>query len=454
MSQQTEPRTDSRSHAGTSGATSGARTRYADGAAATVLVVGGIRVWRRARAALVAAGRAVAETVTPAGWLVLAAAVLGLALGLVFGWVELVVAGSAAVVLLLLSVPFLFGGRSYDVALRLDHERVVAGGDATGRIVVTNTGRGVALPGAVEVPIGDGLVEVQVPLLRRGARFAEEVVIPARRRGIVTIGPVRAVRGDPVGILRREASWTDTHTLYIHPVTTALPSVSTGFIRDLEGNPSSLVVDADISFHALREYAPGDAQRQIHWKSTAKTGTLMVRQYEESRRSRMVVALATEEEEFGDDDEFELAVSVAASIGARGIRDGRDVHVVVGGEVPEFARRRVHSIRELPTVSGRTLLDALSGVERDAGITALPDVARLAGEAHPDVSIAFLVCGPAATPRMLQTTALAFPLGVGVVAVVCDPRARPGLRTLGDVAVVTVGLVDDLRQILSRGAAS
>jgi uncharacterized protein (DUF58 family) len=450
----TEPRTDSRSRAATSGATSGARTRYADGATTTVLVVGGIRAWRRVRAGVASGWARLAATVTPLGWLVIGAAVAGLGLGLVFGWVELVVAGTAAVVLLALSVPFLLGGRAYDVVLRLDHERVVAGNDVSGRIVVRNAGRGVALPGAVDLPIGDGLVELPVPLLRRGASHAADVAIPARRRGIVTIGPVRAVRGDPVGILRREASWDDTHTLYVHPVTTALPSTSTGFIRDLEGNPSSLVVDADISFHALREYAPGDAQRQIHWKSTAKTGRLMVRQYEESRRSRMVVALAVGEDELPDDDGFELAVSAAASIGARGIRDGRDVHVVVGGDVPEFARRAVRSIRELPTVSARTLLDALTGVERDTDVTALPDVARLAAEAHPDASIAFLVCGPALTPRMLQSTALAFPLGVGVVAVVCDPSARPGVRTLGDITVVTIGLVDDLRQLLARGTKS
>jgi len=303
------------------------------------------------------------------------------------------------------------------------------------------------------VPVGEGIVEIHVPLLRAGSVFDEQVVVPTFRRGIITIGPARTVRGDPLGILRRENTWHDVHTLYVHPVTTAIPSTSTGFVRDLEGNPSARVVDADISFHAIREYAPGDAQRQIHWKSTAKTGTLMVRQYEESRRSRMLVVLATASGEYGTADEFELAVSAVGSLGVRGIRDGRDVDVVVGGEVPEFARRMTRTVRELPTVTARTLLDALSGVESSPSVNTLGDVAALAVESHDDVSVGFLVFGSPVPAKAIQAAALAFPAGIGVAAIICNPEAEPGYRRLGDVAVITIGLLDDLRHILRRGAS-
>ena len=131
-----------------------------------------------------------------------------------------------------------------------------------------------------------------MPLLRPGHTVAQPLEIPALRRGIVTVGPATTVRSDPIGLLRREHAFEDVHELYVHPRTTALPSTSAGLIRDLEGNPTRRLVDADMSFHAIREYAPGDSRRQIHWKSTAKTGQLMVRQYEESRRSRMAVVLA------------------------------------------------------------------------------------------------------------------------------------------------------------------
>ncbi len=447
--------TDSRiSRTSAATGTSTSRTRYATSRTTTVVVVGGIRFWRRARNTVGACWTWLADTVGAAGWLLAGAATVGLVAGIAFGWIELAAAGIIALALLALSVPFLFGARAYQVDLTLGHDRVVAGSEVSGALRVRNAGRGIALPGTVDVPVGDGLVEIHVPLMRAGAVFDEQVIVPAARRGVIEVGPACTVRGDPLGILRRENTWKDVHTLYVHPVTTAIPSTSTGFIRDLEGNPSSLIVDADISFHALREYAPGDSQRQIHWKSTAKTGTLMVRQYEESRRSRMLIALATGQSEFSSDDEFELAVSAVGSLGVRGIRDGRDVSVVVGGEIPEFARKVTRSVRELATVTTRTLLDELAGVDRMSSVNPLAEVASMALESHRDVSVGFLVCGATATARDIQSAALAFPIDVGVAAVVCNPEAEPGYRRLGEVTVVTIGLLDDLRHILGRGSAA
>lgn len=442
----------SRTATSTGTAASTSRTRYGTSRTATRIAVGGMRFWRRMRSLIARATVRVRETVGVAGWLLCGAAVAGAGFGLTFGWIEFVVAGVIATALLLLCIPFLFGTRSYTVALSLARDRVVAGEEAVGALTVRNTARGIALPATVDVPIGEGIAEILVPLLGPGAHITQDVRVPAPRRGIVTIGPARTVRGDPLGILRRENVWKDAHTLYVHPVTTSIPSTSTGFVRDLEGNASTRIVDADISFHAIREYAPGDAQRQIHWKSTAKTGTLMVRQYEESRRARMLIALATADTEFASDEEFELAVSVAGSLGLRGIRDGRDVSVVVGQEIPEFARRSTTSVRELTAVSTRTLLDDLAGIGRRASVNQLGDVARLAVETHGDVSVGFLVCGSTMTASAIQSAALGFPSDIGVAAVICDPDAEPRSRRLGRIGVVTIGLIDDLRQILARGA--
>ncbi|WP_238702598.1 DUF58 domain-containing protein [Microbacterium caowuchunii] len=438
----------------TSGTSTRTRTRYDTSRQTTVIVVGGIRFWRRLSRSVGRAAASVRGTVTPAGWLLVGAALVGLGAGLPLGWIEFVLAGVVAAVLLLCAAPFLFSARAYDVSLALARDRVVAGTEVAAHLRVENVGSGVALPGRVDIPIGAGLIDVPVPVLRKGGVFDEDLSVPALRRGVLEVGPARSVRGDPLGILRREVTWEDVHTLYVHPVTTSIPSTATGFVKDLEGNPSSQVVDSDISFHAIREYSPGDSQRHIHWKSTAKTGTLMVRQYEETRRSRMVIVLASGTEEYANDEEFELAVSAAASLGVRGIRDGRDVSVVVGGEVPEFARRSVRTSRELATVTARTLLDDLAGLDKTERVSPLGDVAGLAVEGHSDVSIGFLVCGSTPTLRMLQHAALAFPADVGVAALICDPTAEPGYRTIGATSVVTIGLLDDLRHILARSAKS
>ncbi|MEK8225714.1 DUF58 domain-containing protein [Oerskovia sp. M15] len=78
-----------------------------------------------------------------------------------------------------------------------------------------------------------------------------------------------------------------------------------------------------MSFHALRDYVPGDDRRHIHWKTTARTGQLMVRQFEETRRSHLAVILSTRSEDYGHADEFELAVSSCGSLGLQAIKEDR-----------------------------------------------------------------------------------------------------------------------------------
>ncbi|WP_460722009.1 DUF58 domain-containing protein [Microbacterium aureliae] len=417
-------------------------------------VVGWTEASRVVDEALVRATEWSARTIRPAGVLVALAATAGLALGWLFGWVEALTAGTASVLLLLAAVPFLFGARAYDVDLTLAHERVVAGDGVTGRIVVRNTGRRPALPGRLDIPVGSGLVEFGVPLLRPGHHVAEPFEIPALRRGIVRVGPVTTVRGDPVGLLRREHAFADVHDLYVHPRTVPLPSMSAGLIRDLEGSPTRRLVDADMSFHALREYAPGDARRQIHWRSTAKTGRLMVRQYEESRRSRMAVVLGVAEAEYLDADEFELAVSCAASLGLRAVRDAREVAVVTGSEIPRAVRGRLRALRHLPSTSARTLLDGFSATAQLESTMGVAEVCRSVAESGAQLSVAVIVAGSPVGLPVLQQAALAFSGDTVVVAVVCDERAHPRMQSLPGMTVLTVGTPDDLSGLLLRGAAS
>lgn len=416
-------------------------------------------MWTMSRSRALGSGvRAAADwaaaTVRPAGVLVALAATAGLGLGIVFGWVEWMVAGAIAALLILMAVPFLFGARSYDVALTLTHERIVAGQSVAGEIVVRNQGRSAALPGRIDIPVGAGLVEFGVPLLRPGHTISQPLDIPDLARGIVTVGPATTVRSDPIGLLRREHAFEDVHTLYVHPRTTAVPSTSAGLIRDLEGNPTRRLVDADMSFHAIREYAPGDSRRQIHWKSTAKTGQLMVRQYEESRRSRMAVVLAIAEAEYADADEFELAVSCAASLGLRAVRDARDLDIVVGSEVPRVVRGRLRAVQHLPAVSPRVLLDGFSGLQRLESTMPVADVCRLAAEASARLSIAFVVVGSRVSLTQLRQAALGFPADTAVVAVRCDERAHPRIQSLSGLTVMTVGTIDDLSGLLLRGATT
>jgi uncharacterized protein (DUF58 family) len=413
-----------------------------------------VRTSATAGRAVAAAARMLGAVITPLGWSMLAVTLLAIVAGYVLGWTEAVVAGWAAAALLLIASLYLVGRIAYDVGLTLPTNRVVVGDRAPGEVLVRNPTRR-RLPGVrVEVPVGAGLAEFAAPSLSSGEEHSDVFVVPTSRRGIVPIGPVRTVRADPVGLLRRELVWADSLDLFVHPRIIAIPSMSTGFVRDLEGAPTRDLTQSDVAFHALREYMPGDERRNIHWKSTAKTGSYMVRQFEETRRSHLLVALSLSEADYATDEEFELAVSATGSLGVRAMLDARTVSVVASAETPDFAKRVVFSARRLSTVGRGRLLDDLAGVETAEAALRIPELAQVASEDAAGTSIVFLVCGSTVTATQLRSAAAHFPLGVDVVAIVCNEGAVPTLRRVADLSVLTIGYLEDLQRSLAKRLAT
>jgi len=411
-------------------------------------VVSIVRLLRAVRRGLRRIVRRAADVVTPLGWTMVVLVPLGFVFGYGLGWLELVAAAWAGLVLLVVAVLYLIGRTRLRVALSLPQHRTVVGEPVTGELVVGNPARFRTLGVTLEVPVGRGLAEILVPAIPARDERRQDFSVPASRRGIVTVGPVRTVRADPLGLVRREHVWTAASELIVHPTTIGIPSMSTGFVRDLEGNPTRELSTSDISFHALREYSAGDERRHIHWKSSAKTGTYMVRQFEQTKRSHLVIALSLASIDYASDEEFEMAVSVAGSLGARAIRDTRDVSVIVSESTPEFATRRVFAVRSLSTISRNRLLDELAVVEHSPAALPLVDVARVAGGRVPGVSLAFIICGSGTSPAELRAASTQFPAGVEVIAVICDPESIPGLRQVAGLSVLTIGFLDDLNRSL------
>jgi uncharacterized protein (DUF58 family) len=413
-----------------------------------------VRVLRVARTTLDKVGARLAAVVTPVGWSLIVLVPLAFLAAAVFGWVELLAVGWAGLLLLGVAAVFLIPRARLEVELALVSLRVVAGEPATGKVTVVAPRHGQSSGATVEVPVGDRLVDVVLPALGRGDSVVHTFDVPTERRGIVPVGPARSIRADPIGLVRRETQWTAVESLFVHPRTVAIPSMSSGLVRDLEGNPTRDLSTSDMSFHALREYQPGDERRAIHWKSTAKTGVHMVRQYEETRRSHLLIALSLAAADFTTDDEFEMAVSVAGSLGTRAIRDTRDVTVAVSAITPEFSAKKLFEIRAIPTLSRTRLLDGLAAIDRSPTALGLVDVARVASDRVVGVSVAFLVCGSAVTAAQLRAASSQFPAGVETVAVVCDPDAVPGVRRLAGLTVFTIGFLDDLSSFLARSVAA
>src|SRR3989442_14007882 len=137
-------------------------------------------------------------------------------------------------------------------------------------------------------------------------------------------------------------------------------------------------------FYTMREYVTGDDLRRIHWPSVAKTGVLMIRQDEATRRSSATVFLDNRVEALGGHGapSFERAVSVAASVGRAMIRAGFTLRLAAPDSAPTI-------------MTEETLLEALAGAapSRRHGTG---DVLRgLRDGALADTTLAFVSAPPA-----------------------------------------------------------
>lgn len=268
--------------------------------------------------------------ITPVGWTVLAVVLVSVPVGAATGWVEWWAVAVAGVVVLGAGLLQSMGSFSYRMDLDVDRRRVVVGGRGRIEVRVINTARRRLWPVTMEVAVADGVTTATVPMLPPGG-FADLVLpVPTDRRAVLTIGPVRAVRRDVLGTVRREVQWPLSEKVYVHPRTVRTDGALAGFVRDLDGEESMVRAADDLSFHSLREYVPGDDRRHIHWKKTARAGSLLVREFLETRRSLVVLVLPTDPADHADAAEFELAVSVTASMMLGLLRDGRTVATQAG----------------------------------------------------------------------------------------------------------------------------
>jgi uncharacterized protein (DUF58 family) len=405
---------------------------------------------RRAWARLASFAAPVTGVISATGWLVLAVAVVSFAIAWGLGWIELAFVGATLLAALLVAIPFVFGRVRYRVAVELQPRRVVAGERALGRLVVQNTGDAPSVPSQLELPVGTGLAEFVIPAIPPGGEHEELFAVPTQRRAVITAGPAASVRGDQLGLLRREVRWTDPVELFVHPVTARLKPSAAGLVRDLEGEVTKTITNNDISFHALRAYEPGDALRNVHWRTSARTGQLMVRQYEETRRSQLLLVQATRADHYASEEEFELAVSVIASLGVQVIRDATRLAVATD-------RLRLNTATPTALLDDTSRIEPVgdvgpagaSTVER-ATASSVRDLVREAARRIPAPSVVIVVAGSRTPVAEFRAVEPVFGSDTQVIAFRAELGAASRIARVGESTVVTVGALDELSRLVRR----
>lgn len=159
------------------------------------------------------------------------------------------------------------------------------------------------------------------------------------QRGRYGFGPLRVSTRFPLGLVRHSLVLDQQDVLLVHP---KLGRLSHDWAQVVHENPAGTqrmqrrgLLEAD--FYGLRDWRPGDSRRSIHWRTSARRGSLVVRQYEQ-RRSQDLALLVdlwqpprpTEQQL----ENVEKAVSFAATVIADACRQsGRNLTLSLAADI-------------------------------------------------------------------------------------------------------------------------
>lgn len=169
-----------------------------------------------------------------------------------------------------------------------------------------------------------------VPARSSATASVERVAI---RRGVFDGSLVALSTAAPFGLLRTRRTLDVPSRIVVHP---ALVDVASFPLPETPAQTADEALAVDRSGHGdvfagVREYRPGDQRRWIHWRTTARSGRLVVREHEEPAQSPVVLVVAG----LPAGDAGDGVASAAASIGLHALSHGRPVHCVGAGRFGE-----------------------------------------------------------------------------------------------------------------------
>src|SRR6266540_7033717 len=205
--------------------------------------------------------------------------------GLLFGETDLVRAGCLVVAVPVVAA-IIVNRSQVTIASRrgVSHARAAAGSEVVIQLTVTNRSL---------LPTGALMLEDRLPAGLSGrARFVLDGLngretrtvayhMPALPRGSYNAGPLRVRLTDPFGLIDATRSFTARSRFVITPIVDRLPDLHLPNSWDLGENAGSHSIGSRGADDAsTREWRQGDDLRKIHWRSTARTGAIMVRHEE------------------------------------------------------------------------------------------------------------------------------------------------------------------------------
>lgn len=355
---------------------------------------------------------------TRQGWIVLLCAAATGVMGRIFGVLELYFL-SAALGIAGLAAWLTVAVRRPRVSVRRwVRPEVLTAGD-TGRVDVVVRAKGRSNPlnwrptfHLIEAVGADRTARMVVAPIRAGRERSAGYRVPTEHRGVLTIGPLIATRYDLLGLAHSTTQVAGIDEILVAPRAFELrmPELGDGILgRHLLALSLRL---GPGEFHSLREYVPGDEPRTIHWRASARSDDLKVRQHSAEGLRRCTVVLDQQiPDGDADADAFERAVVAAASLVHSSDQAGLETRFATTAGVdlrgPTVSAHTLHHLaRVMPDRREPTAIERDPGEGLGLVFVITPDAASAAWHAMSEVRdpsltlIGVFTKSPAGAPRM------------------------------------------------------
>jgi uncharacterized protein (DUF58 family) len=172
-----------------------------------------------------------------------------------------------------------------------------------------------------------------VPDWRRRGEW--EYRTPPLRRGSYTFDATECVTEDIFGLFEHSGMLKLPHSFVVLPQTVPIREWHQ-FHQMMKGtnhhSTTTRAVRETTQINGVREYMYGDRLSRIHWNATAKTGTWKSKEFERESLPKSYLVLDRQRKTYKDLDQFELAVSIAASLFQYGSARGLALGLVSTGQ--------------------------------------------------------------------------------------------------------------------------
>jgi len=248
------------------------------------------------------------------------------------------------------------------------------------------------------------------------ARQRASYTLTPQARGRYTLGPLVVDISDPFALTRMRMEFDQRDELVVIPEVEELEAGSSSPFGQTSGlSLARHLFRTGEEFYTMRPYQEGDDLRRIHWPSVARSGELMIRQDESSRRASAVLFLDTRESALGKvrAPAFERAVSAAASVGVLLARYGFSMTLATSQMSP------------MPVTEER-MLEALAGIGHDTSRALSAGLTRLRSVAAGDVTLVAVTAPPPPTElTALIRSGVVFGPKIAILVYPVDPETLP-----------------------------